>query len=471
MRTPDRHLLTRFTYGITDDTVAQFERAGGRYEWFEAQVAAATGTPYRGPDWWPDLDRSPASIWQRQVDRVRGSWEVAADHGSRTIVRRIVSPQQLLEVMDEFWQNHFHVPLGADNVGIFRGPFGETVRRHALGRFDQLLPAAVLHPAVLLYLDGATSTKTHPNENLGRELLELYTVGVGSYSEDDVKASARILTGYGLDMWATWVPVYRPERHATGRVDVLGFGHPNAEADGRAVAEAYLRHLAHHPATAARLARKLVAAFVADESHPRLERELARVYLANDTAVVPVLRALIRSPEFAGSVDAKVRDADEDLAATYRALGVVPRRPTEPRKSAALQMYWQHGEVGLTPYGWPRPDGQPVSARHWSTPSRVLGSMGRHWVLAGRWYPDPKLCDYRQPVSWLPAASVTFADLVDHVARSVLRRPAGKRLLAACIEATGYPADRIVTAESDIFGWRWPRLMVTILDSPEFYRR
>ena len=69
---------------------------------------------------------------------------------------------------------------------------------------------------MLIYLDQATSTKRHPNENLGRELLECHTVGRGSYTEDHVKASARILTGYTVDMWETWQALYNPEEHWRG---------------------------------------------------------------------------------------------------------------------------------------------------------------------------------------------------------------------------------------------------------------
>ena len=76
-----------------------------------------------------------------------------------------------------------------------------------------MLLATSTHPAMLIYLDAAESTKEHPNENLGRELLELHTVGEGSYGEKDVKGSARILTGWSVDMWETWRPEYHEDDH------------------------------------------------------------------------------------------------------------------------------------------------------------------------------------------------------------------------------------------------------------------
>ena len=94
-----------------------------------------------------------------------------------------------------------HVPVSGDAHFTWRVDYGDTIRKHALGRFDQLLAATTTHPAMLIFLSAATSTKRAPNENLGRELLELHTLGAGNYDEDDVKASARILTGYHVDLW------------------------------------------------------------------------------------------------------------------------------------------------------------------------------------------------------------------------------------------------------------------------------
>lgn len=467
----NRRIANRFSYGITPALAEEVDAAGGGLKWFDAQVEAARSAPYVGPDWWPDLHLRPEQIWRRQVREVRGSWMVSFDQGARSLVRRITSPHQVLEVMDEFWQNHFHVPAGADNIGLFRAPYAETIRRHALGRFDRLLNAAVLHPAMLFYLNAATSTKQHPNENLGRELMELHTLGIGNYGERDVRDSSRILTGYWIDQWQTWATPYRKDFHYRGPVRVLGFKHANRKSDGRKVTAAFLNYLAHHPATARRIARKLIAAFVSDQPQPELERRLAKIYLEKGTAIVPVLRALIRSPEFTAAASTKLRDADEDAAAAYRLLGINPRRPSSDDDSGPMQMYWQVETLGLEPFGWPRPDGQPVDNQYWSSPSRVLASMGVHWTLAGGWYPDEHLVDYRGPLTWLPERRLSFADLVDHLTRAVLQVPSTPRLLRACCEATGYEPTQMVTKADDLFGWRWPRLMVTLLDSPEFFYR
>ena len=277
--------------------------------------------------------------------------------------------------MTEFFENHLHVPVQDDGVFGFRAAYGKLIRSHALGRFDQMLVAAITHPAMGTSLDNASSTKSAPNENLGRELLELHTVGRGNHTEDDVKNSARILTGYRVDMWRTWNAWYDLPSHWTGPVNVLGFSHANAAADGRPVAEAYLTYLAHHPATARRLAKKLAVRFVSDSPSDGLVQHLADVYLANQTAIVPVLQALVAHPEFGASPGAKVRTPTDDVVATYRALDVLgagrstatprpTRCSTRPRTSARRR------SAGPAPTDSPRPAAPGRRPRGSSPPSR-----------------------------------------------------------------------------------------------------
>ena len=237
--------------------------------------------------------------------------------------------------MTEFWENHLNVPLNGEPSYLFRRAYGETLRANAFGRYEDILFAAVTHPAMLVYLDNSNSTAEHPNENLGRELLELHSVGIGAYTEDHVKDAARILTGWRVDTQQgnktpTWVASYIPGDHSVGPVQVMDFTDANAAPDGRDLTRRFIGYLAHHPLTARRIATKLVLKFVRDDAPAALVDRLAQVYLDNDTAIVPVLRALIDSPEFARSAGAKVRDATEDVVATWRVLGAQVRRPTGP---------------------------------------------------------------------------------------------------------------------------------------------
>ncbi len=302
----DKHLVSRFSYGVTPTLASQVRAAGGAKKWFEDQLKPSSVkdpgvSEIRG--WWgPGLKLGAGDLWERQRTEVEGGWVVMANYARWALLRRIKSRRQVQEVMAEFWENHFNVPVNGDAAFTWRTDLGVKLRSRALGSFRELLQTATLHPAMGIYLDNAISTKAAPNENLGRELLELHTVGRSAgYTEDDVKNSARILTGYRVMMWQDFSAKYVPGDHWTGPVTVLGFHHQNANADGQNVAEAYLDYLAGHESTARRVCRKLAVKFVSDNPSDALVDRLAEVYLANDTEIKPVLRALIASSEFKNS--------------------------------------------------------------------------------------------------------------------------------------------------------------------------
>jgi hypothetical protein len=474
--TQGRHLVGRFSYGVTPALAREVHRAGGARAWFERQLEP---TSIRDADaaalraWWPSLDRGCTELWQRQVDEVEGGWEVMADYQRWVLLRRMRSRRQLSEVMTELWENHFNVPVNGDGQFTWRVDLGDQLRRLALGRFEDLLQAAAVHPAMLIYLDNVSSTAAHPNENLGRELLELHTVGRGAYTEDDVKASARILTGWSVDMWRTFEARYVPSWHGTGAVRVMDFQHSNADRDGRAVTRAYLTYLAHHPGTAHRVARKLAVKFVSDDPSDALVEQLAAVYLEHGTEIRPVLRALVRSPEFAASVGVKVRDPGEDLVATYRALDVrvaQPPRGSRGERYAANQLLWQVGGLGTMPFDWPRPDGQPIDSVSWSSPARLIASMQVHLDVAAGWWPTTG-ATYHPSTWWFPRLPIRFDALVDHLSRVLLHRRSTARLLRACSEACQVGPHERITRDHELVRWNTHRLLTTFLDSPAFLTR
>jgi hypothetical protein len=470
--TQARHLVGRFSYGVTPGLAAQVRSHGGARSWFAWQlapghVADSAGTALA--TWFPHLAWSPSKLWQETITGGTPGWEVMADYRNWLLLRRMRSNRQVLEVMTEFWENHFNVPVGGDGVYTWRKRYGDVIRAHALDSFEALLQAVTVHPAMGIYLGNAVSDKDHPNENQGRELLELHTVGVGHYTENDVKSSARILTGYQVDMWDTWAAGYNELAHWTGPVKVGSFTDPNGAKDGRPVTKRYLHYLAHHPDTAHRIAAKLATVFVRDDPPRSLVNHLASVYLAHGTQIKPVLSALVGSTAFARSVDAKVRDPEADVVATYRALGVQVRKP-DAQDRAAHQIIWQCGSLGAEPVSWPRPDGQPIDNASWSSPSRLLGSMQLHYVMSGGWWPSQGI-RYRDPTDWLPKASVRFDTLVDHLSREVLHRPATPTLQKACAQSVAAKASDQITADHPVIRWLFPRLMTTLLDSPAHYRR
>lgn len=466
-----RLVLSRFTGGWTAALRPQVTAAGGIDAWFAKQLSATTDTFYTASKtWWPSNTNDHLTTIQRDRDEIESVWEATTNYQRWSLVRRIHGQSQVRETVAAFWENHFHVPAESSASGAFRAPYGRTIRGLALGRFSTLLNAVSTHPAMGTYLGNATSKKSAPNENQGRELLELHTVGrAAGFTEDDVKNSARILTGYRVDVWRTWAVTYDPASHWTGPVAVLGFSHPNADPDGRAVTRAYLDYLARHPATATRIARKLATRFVSDNPSSGLVDHLARVYLANDTAIAPVIKALIAHSEFRASIGKKTRTPEEDVIATYRALGVTIASPTTG-EDAANAIIWQASHIGLAPFGWPRPDGLPDTGAAWSSVSRMLASFDLHYTMSGGWWPRGR-ATYRKPAQWLPQTSIRFDQLVDHLSRRILGRPSTALLRSVASQATGISAWTRITADHDLVRWNMSRLLTVFLDNPQHLGR
>jgi uncharacterized protein (DUF1800 family) len=320
---------------------------------------------------------------------------------------------------------------------------------------------------MLLFLDNYLSVKNNPNENHGRELLELHTVGRDAgYTEQMVKDSAKILSGWTVE-WNTFVGSYATTKHTTGPVKVLGFEAANASADGQELTRDYLRYLARHPATAKRICRKLAVRFVSDNPSQALVDSLASTYLSSGTSITAVLKALVRSDEFWASAGQKVRTPVDDLVHTYRVLGCRVGAPVD-LDSGAHVISWQLASTLVAQ--WPTPAGPPDRAQDWASPSRMLNAFDMHWSVAGAWWPTRQVT-HRKPVTWLPQASLRFDRFVDHLSRRILGRRSTVRLLQACVEGTGVQPGETITKDHAIVRWMMPRLLGVLLDSPAHMTR
>ena len=469
-----RHYLNRLGTGLGKQAYADLRAAGSPKAWLEQQLRpesiAEAPEVAEIESWFADQSESAAVKRARNSGRQKAAWEYARDFGNLQLLRRAHTRRALQENMTDFWANHLHIAASADLAWLHRYDYQSVLRRHALGSFEELLVAASTHPAMSLWLDNWRSTRGSINENQGRELLELHTVGlVGGYSEQMVKDSAILLSGWDVDDKGDWEGRYSPENHVLGPVSVLGFTHPNADPDGRAACEAYLRHLARHPATARTIATKLVLRFVDDTPRPDLVARLAAVYLASGTQIAPVIRALAASPEFSRSVGAKVRTPHEDLVATIRVLRPRIQRPTSD-ESFAITMAWMHGSIAA--YQWPRPDGPPERNDPWCSPTRMVNSFGFHWGMTAGWWPREGV-SYRTPEEFLPPLPMRFDLLVDHLCRTLLGRRSTSRLLAmACQAADTAPREVIDPGHRALSqSWLWVRLVGALLDSPEHMTR
>jgi uncharacterized protein (DUF1800 family) len=307
-----------------------------------------------------------------------------------------------------------------------------------------------------------------PNENHGRELLELHTVGRGAgYTEQMVKDSAKILSGWTVDEQDTWAAVYDPSKHTTGTVTVLGFTHPNTDPDGRAVAQAYLRYLARHPATARTVARKMAVRFVSDTPSEGLVTALADEYLRTGTDIKAMLRLLVRHPEFQASAGGKVSNTVDDLVRSARVLMVDAAKPTADQSFANAIAYF-HG--GMQLWKWPRPDGAPERNADWASASRMLESFRMHWHMGGGYYPRLDV-RYRPARAWLPQRRIRLDYYVDHLCRMILGRRSTSRDLMAVCQATGRAPTEIVTATHPLARYQFPRMVACLLDSPSHMSR
>ncbi|WP_203715196.1 DUF1800 domain-containing protein [Asanoa siamensis] len=379
-RDPILHMLRRTTFGPSRTLV---DAAGklGVDEWLEQQLnPGKVDDPVatRALAAFPTVAMSTAQIRRTVKD---GDWQAQYELGQATIARQMWSNRQLFEVMVDFWSNHLNVTNPFDGGWDVRTSYdNDVIRKHALGKFVDMLKASARHPAMLRYLDNAASDRRSVNENYGRELLELHTVGIdGGYVEKDVRNSAYILTGRTVSNEGEFR--YEANRHWIDPVKVLGFKDKNgSRSKGLDVGEKYLSYLATHPATAKNIARKLAVRFVCDAPPNGLVQRLADTYLEHGTAIAPVLRVLFRSQEFWIATGMKTRRPLENFVATARALGVAPGSDT---RAGVEGLYFMTQRFGNAPLAWVPPNGYPDVAAAWRSAHATLALWNAHRALIG----------------------------------------------------------------------------------------
>lgn len=467
----ERHLLNRLGYGFTPAALKELRALGGEQAWLDQQLdpdsIAEHPKAVECRSWFPDLDKSAAQIWADDRAGRKMRWHYAKDLVNWTLLRRIYSRRTVHEQMTEFWSHHFHVNSKAHPAFVHRIGYDAVIREKALGTFEDLLIATSLHPAMLLYLDNWKSVRNAPNENQGRELLELHTVGIPSgYTEAMVKDSAKILSGYTV-VEDTWEPIYDSGMHTTGSVTVLGFTRANTSSDGRQLTLDYLSYLAHHPATAQRIARKLCVRFVSDTPSQDIVDHVANAFLESGTDIKATLRALVAHPDFWASAGGKIRTASDDVVATCRVLGVRALSPEGPNSFANRII---SGLKVIPPFQWVTPDGPPDEAWAWVSPSRMLNSWRMHHGLAGGWWPRGRVA-YRKPAAYLPQAQLRLDEYVDHLSRRVLGRPSTATLLQAVCEGIDVAPGDVIHRKHAVCRYKFPKLLSILLDSPAHMTR
>jgi uncharacterized protein (DUF1800 family) len=353
-----------------------------------------------------DQPEPPSPEQQRRANLV------VIELSQQKLLRAAYSERQLQEVLVDFWFNHFNVDArkGADRF-LLTEYERETIRPHVLGKFRDLLGATAKSPAMLFYLDNwmsadpngphadtragtsrvnrfgrerfggrfpqmdqlAAQKKNAPkglNENYGRELMELHTLGVdGGYTQKDVTEVARALTG-----WTIQTPRlggsyhFDPRLHDPGEKIVLG--HVIKPGGGEGDGEQVLDILARHPSTARFISTALVRRFVSDTPPPVLVDRAAARFRQTDGDLREVMRTILTSPEFLSSYAAKTKTPLEFVVSSIRATGAVMATAQD-----ALPLVRELRELGMPLYSCQPPTGYKDTADAWVNTGALVGRM------------------------------------------------------------------------------------------------
>ena len=283
-----------------------------------------------------------------------------------------------------FWANHFTVSTRQGGTGAVIGPYiREAIRPNVTGPFFAMLLAVMRHPAMLMYLDNGSSIgpgspaglRSHRglNENLARECMELHTLSPASgYTQDDVTAFAKIITGWGVDMNAAQPGfVFREDSHEPGSKTLLGQNFPPGEAGGLMA----LDYLSSHPATLHHLATQMVRHFVADTPPPDAVRTIESVLHDTRGDLGAAARALVMLPA-AWTPLTKFRSPQDYAVAVLRLIDL----PEDKRP--ALQGVL--GGLGQPLWNAPLPNGWSDEASEWAAPEAMMRRIDWGYGLAGR---------------------------------------------------------------------------------------
>jgi uncharacterized protein (DUF1800 family) len=292
-----RHLLARCGFAATPadiETLAALDRASAVASVLDAaatQAAAGAVTPPPAwtLDWMPP--RRPAGMNEIERLALRNTLrEQGRELKAWWLREMLATPAPLAEVMTLFWHNHFTSSLATVKAPVLLFRQNALLRRHALGNFATLLHAIARDPAMLLYLDNARSRRQAPNENFARELMELFTLGEGRYSEADLKDVARAFTGWSVNAESGGFR-FRVAWHDSGEKTIFG---ESGAFDGDAVIELLLAR----PETARLIVAKLWRQFISERPDAAEVERLATLFRDGGYEVKPLLTALLATNAF-----------------------------------------------------------------------------------------------------------------------------------------------------------------------------
>lgn len=435
------HLLSRFTYGADRAQIDAVVKMGLE-RWFEEQlrgdfpedklqallcnndlswftnsqvaqtfVSPAQLTRRAKRDGAIGMDSLADKITKRKAVEAYGrahglkfDYELVRQLSEQRVWHALYSPNQLREVMSDFWFNHFTVSFAKATCRPYVPVYErDVIRPNALGRFGPLLQATAQSPAMLIYLDnfrnGVDNSKkpkkvTGLNENYAREVMELHTLGVdGGYTQQDVTEAARVLTGWTVYPLNRENAITRlseqqlldrgyvhkgdflfiPQSHDQGEKTVLG---KHFQGGGYEEGEALLAMLASQASTARFISRKLAIRFVSDSPPPALVERMAATFTESDGDIRAVLTTMAYAPEFWSphAVRMKTKSPFELAISAVRSLHADVKDPTE-------LMNWVD-RMGQKMYFYQAPTGFPDRGTYWINTGSLLNRMNFGLALA-----------------------------------------------------------------------------------------
>ncbi len=363
------------------------------------------------------LSVDPNAVPRAIADDSKRPQRVVEELAMAKVTRAIYSQRQLQQILDDFWFNHFNVFAGkGDDKWLLTSYERDVIQQHTLGKFKDLLTATAKSPAMLFYLDNFLSADPRAaeraavervkrqqarrgrygqpfpprapqaqqqkkntrglNENYGRELMELHTLGVdGGYTQKDVTEVARCFTGWSIE---------KPKQDATFKFDerlhdpdpklVLG---KKIHAGGMRDGEEVIDLLARHPSTAKFISAKLARRFVSDNPPPALVARMAQTFQSSSGDIRAVMKTMIYSPEFwsRDAYRAKVKTPFELVVSTARALGTDVDTP--------MPLVQWTGRIGEPLYQCQPPTGYSDKADAWVNTGALLNRLNYSLALAG----------------------------------------------------------------------------------------
>jgi len=257
-----------------------------------------------------EVDALVRQLHERHMEDARAWW----------LRRMVVTARPLEEKMTLFWHGHFTSGFREVRDWHLMVEQNDLFRRHALGDFGDLLLEVSRDGAMLRYLDNARNEKAHPNENYARELLELFALGEGNYTERDIREAARAFTGWGLDPDGFR---FYPRRHDSGKKTIFG---KRGEFDGDDV----IRLLLAHPKSSRHLALRLWEFFVAPDPDEGTVEAVAALVRKHHFELREVMRSILRSDAFysEGARFAKIKSPVELVVGSVRALEIESVNPS-----------------------------------------------------------------------------------------------------------------------------------------------